>query len=238
MIVPSNDPVQAPPDPDAPDPPCVRLSLSEINALCFRAARGAGLAWGEAEEAGWAASRLSQAGLAGPALTLAWLGDLASLGRPAPAPDLWPALSGPQCPVRCGIALTDFAGLPEGPGARALTVERMAHPLLALPFVAAAAMRTGLPLRVRWPDGDVTLDTGAWTLSHDLGRATGGQASDVRIEPSGGAGPSPPVAGDPPPIRGITVTDKRALDALALMITVPATARSRSGAGAAGGDND
>jgi hypothetical protein len=238
VIVPADTAGQAPPDRGAPDAASVRLSISEINALCFRAARGAGLAWGEAEEAGWAASRLSQAGLAGPAIALAWLRDLAELARPVPAPNRWPASPGPQCPVRCGIALTDFAGLPEGPGHRALTVEKMAHPLMALPFVAGAARRTARPLRARWAKADVTLDPAEWRLPQDLGRGTSDAASDVRVAPAGPRPPTHSATADPPPIRGITTADKAALDALALGIAVPATSRSRSGAGAAGGDND
>ena len=235
MIVPSNEPM---PHHDASDTPRVRLSISEINALCFRAARGAGLAWGEAEEAGWAASRLAQAGLAGPAITLAWLGDLAALARPAPAPGVWPAMSGLQCPVRCGIALSDFAGLPEGPGARALTVERMAHPIMALPFVAAAARRTGLALRVRWSNADITLNGAAGPVAEELAGATGGAAADLRIEPTDRREPPCPAADRAAPVRAIAVADKRALDALALRITVPASEGSRAGAGAATGDND
>ena len=161
MIVPPNAPTQDQSDSHAPPSARVQLSLSEINALCVRAARGAGLAWGEAEEAGWAASWLSQAGLSGPSITLAWLGDLTFLARPVPARDLWAATSGAQCPLRCGIALADFAGLPEGPGARPLTVETIAHPLMALPFVARAAARTGLDLRARWGDEDVSVHAAA-----------------------------------------------------------------------------
>lgn len=238
MITPPNAPTQGPADTHTPPSARVQLSLSEINALCVRAARGAGLAWGEAEEAGWAASWLSQAGLSGPSITLAWLGDLASLARPVPARDLWSATSGAQCPLRCGIALADFAGLPEGPGIGALTVETIAHPLMALPFVARAAARTGLDLRARWGHEDISLHSATVPSIHNLAEATGRQIADLRITPTESTKPCCPTGARAPPIRRIAGADKRALDALALRITVPASALSRTGAGAATDDND
>jgi hypothetical protein len=221
-----------PPPPDA----YVHLSLSEINALCLKAARGAGLDWGEAEEAGWAASWLSRAGLAGPSITLAWLNDADHLARPRPAPGLWPAPSGAQCPLRCGTALADFAGLSEGPGAHALTVERVAHPLMVLPFVARAAARTGLDLALGWGPHTVTPWAGVLRHLPDPTDDATVRPADLSIGP---ADPEQTSDSDrAPPIRGITQTDWRALDALALRITVPASLQSRTGAGAALTDND
>jgi hypothetical protein len=40
------------------------------------------------------------------------------------------------------------------------------------------------------------------------------------------------------PLRPIALADWQALDALALRVTVPPSAQSRAGAGAAGDDND
>lgn len=216
----------------------VHLSLSEINALCLKAARGAGLDWGDAEEAGWAASWLARTGLAGPSVTLAWLTDAAHLARPRPAPGLWPATSVAQCPLRCGIALADFAGLPEGPGTCALTVHRVAHPLILLPFVARAAAQTGLDLEIRWGAHAVT--TRASDLRHlpapPAPEAT--RPADLRITPADRQ-PIPDTSRETnPQVRAVTSADWRALDALALRITVPASLQSRSGAGAAGTDND
>lgn len=216
----------------------VHLSLSEINALCLKAARGAGLDWGEAEEAGWAASWLSRAGLAGPSITLAWLRDADHLARPRPAPGLWPAPSGAQCPLRCGTALADFAGLPEGPGAQALTVQRVAYPLMLLPFVARAAARTGFDLELRW--GAHAVPTGVKDLRHlpDPAGDESAPPADLRIGPVERQRTPDRGQDRAPPIRGITQDHWRALDALALRITVPASLQSRTGAGAAGTDND
>lgn len=213
-------------------------SLSEINALCLKAARGAGLHWGEAEEAGWAASWLSRAGLAGPSITLEWLTEAARLARPAPAPHRWSATTGAQCPLRCGIALADFAGLPEGPGAQALTVERVAHPLIVLPFVARAAAWTGVTFEVRWHDHAVM--PGTAKLAH-LPHPAGGdsaRAADLYITRVTKRPDAETTGERALPMPGVTVATWRALEALALRITVPTSSQSRTGAGAAGTDND
>jgi hypothetical protein len=233
-----NDPTRSASEPHRHHAATVRLSLSEINALCLKAARGAGLGWGEAEEAGWAASWLSRAGLSGPSITLAWLTEAGRLARPAPAPDRWTATSGAQCPLRCGIALADFAGLPEGPGARVLTLERVAYPLMLLPFVARATARAGSGQRVRWGHGEAVLNAADIPLRLDLTGDAGPQAADLVITPVDHSDLSGIAQTAPPPIPDISDADWRALDALALRITVPSSTQSRAGAGAAGTDND
>lgn len=233
-----NDPTRSASAPVAQDGAPVCLSLSEINALCFKAARGAGLTWGEAEEAGWAAAWLARAGLAGPSIVLNWLNDCDGLARPTPEAGRWMAPAGPLCPLRAGIALADHAGLPEGPGTDGLQIDTVAHSRLILPFIARAATRLGLPLRVGWRGAEITLrpaDTGPLTLSP--GHEDGAPA-DLRIA----AVSRPDTDGVPTvysvPIQGIALTDWRALDAMALRVTVPPSAASRAGAGAAEDDND
>ena len=142
-MIAANDPTRSASSPPAQAATSIHLSLSEIEALCFKAARGAGLSWGEAEEAGWAAAWLARAGLSGPDLLLAWLNDLGALKRPVPAPGHWRAPAAPLCPLRTGIALADHAGLAEGPGHAPLCVQTVARPPLVLPFVARAAEIAG-----------------------------------------------------------------------------------------------
>ena len=153
-----NDPTRSASAPVAQDGARVCLSLSEINALCFKAARGAGLTWGEAEEAGWAAAWLTRAGLAGPSILLNWLTECATLARPVPARGRWCALDGPLCPLRAGLALADFAGCPRGRRTTLQHRHRRASRFI-LPFVARAATRLDLPLRIGWVGADLTLDT-------------------------------------------------------------------------------
>lgn len=64
----------------------VDLSLNEVEALAAKAARGAGLSWGGAEEIGRAARGLARAGADWPALLLALDGpDYAEPGAEAAA---------------------------------------------------------------------------------------------------------------------------------------------------------
>ena len=233
-----NDPAHSASEPHAHHAATVRLSLSEINALCFKAARGAGLGWGEAEEAGWAAAWLSRAGLAGPRAILAWLGDCAALAHPVPAPRRWVPRDRAHCPVRTGIALADFAGLPEGPGEGALIVESIAHPLVVVPFLSRAAGRLDLGLSIGWGSCKVTLDAADRLPAPAIPERDHHETTDMTISPA--AVPVARAAARPEagPLAAVALEDWQALDALALRITVPPSAQSRAGAGAAGDDND
>lgn len=92
-------------------------SIGEIGALTVKAARGAGLSWGEAEEFGWAVRWLARAGLPGAEAAAACL-----------------ATPGRACPVALGLSVADRGD----PGAlvRAGPVMR---PVLVLPFLARLA---------------------------------------------------------------------------------------------------
>ncbi|MGX0875614.1 hypothetical protein ACSSV4_000286 [Roseovarius sp. MBR-154] len=233
-----NDPTRSASAPEMQHPARVCLSLSEINALCFKAARGSGLSWGEAEEAGWAAAWLTRAGLPGPSIMLHWVQDCATLARPLPAPGHWQARMGPLCPLRTGLALADFAALPEGPGNDGLRIDTVAHPRLILPFAARAATRLDLPLRIGWRGAEITLrPAGTEPLTLSLGQEHEAPADLRLVTPDRrDTDAIPTVYGVP--VQGIALTDWQALDALALRVTVPPSDASRAGAGAAGDDND
>ncbi|MGR3461866.1 MAG: DUF3726 domain-containing protein [Roseovarius sp.] len=238
-MLPPNDPTRSASAPDGHQTATVRLSLSEINALCFKAARGAGLGWGEAEEAGWAAAWLSRAGFAGPEIILGWLADAATLARPAPSPGRWAARARAHCPLRTGAALADFAGLPEGPGAETLIVEHVAHPLVTLPFVARAAGRLDLGLSIGWAGFDVVLNATGRMSAFAMPGRDHRAPTIITIAPK--HDPAPPDAArhhETATVAGVALGDWQALDALALRITVPPSPQSRAGAGAAGDDND
>ncbi|MGR3485095.1 MAG: DUF3726 domain-containing protein [Paracoccaceae bacterium] len=100
------------------------LSLGEVEALSRKAARGAGLPWGLAEEAGRAVRHLHALGLDG-ASALA-----ACLGRPG-------------CPIAAGCALSDGLGPPASP---------VASPLLLLAF-APRPLRLSWPGALVETDG-------------------------------------------------------------------------------------
>jgi len=233
-----NDPTRSASAPVAQDGARVCLSLSEINALCFKAARGSGLTWGEAEEAGWAAAWLTRAGLAGPSIVLNWLKDCDGLSRPMPEAGRWMAPARALCPLRSGIALADHAGLPEGPGEDGVQIDTVAHPRLILPFVARAATRLDLPLRIGWVGAEFVLDTvGNGPITVLLGDDAGAPV-DLWIAVAARPDPNEQRTDCAVPSQGIALIDWQALDALALRVTVPPSDASRAGAGAAGDDND
>ncbi len=116
----------------------MRPSLGEIEATVRKAARGAGLPWGLAEEAGKALRWLAAHGIDGrPAF--ADLLDRHAAGlvsvRIAEADGRWSGADGPLCPVALGAALMDHALLP----APAIAAGPVLHPELLTPFVVRAA---------------------------------------------------------------------------------------------------
>lgn len=123
-------------------------SLGEIDSLARRAARGAGMSWGLAEEAGKATAWLCAHSLLG-AETLALLlkqneerDPLA--GNPRPEKDAWRAHSGNLCPIATGAALSDRAI--EVSKLSMLQLLRCDMPLLLLPFLASIAQSTGVTI--------------------------------------------------------------------------------------------
>lgn len=133
----------------------VKLSLGEVEALCKKAARGAGLPWGLAEEAGFAARWLSAHGLDGAGLLLA---DLEAGGQT----------------INLGVALADAPEAGPIPDAEV--------PLLLAPFAALVARRQ--PCTLTLPggsysfasDGAVSHVSKGGALSIAFGLADGGQS--------------------------------------------------------------
>ncbi len=211
------------------------LSMSEIEALALRAARGAGRGWGEAEEAAWATVWLARAGAP---WAVALLTGLPAPHGPAPVPgrDGWGGQA-PFCGLRAGIVLADFAALPEGPGAQEITLKAVRAPLLLLPFAARAAERLGGALSVCWPGGSLWLvPRGAPQLA---GGWPGADAVPTMIIAAVEATVAAPVSPPTHPSHAVSEGQFAALKALALKMTVPTSAQSQAaGAGASGSDND
>jgi hypothetical protein len=211
----------------------VLLSRPEVEALCLKAARGAGLSWGLAEEAGFAAGWVQAQGLDGTAALLAHL--LAGPGAtPLPAPGHWTAQGdAPLCPLVLGAALSDFRALPEGALSPMLTTAPVGHPLLLVPALAALARARGAALSLRWPDGSVQVApdgalTGDRAALETLTQAALTLATSDDTPTPAGTPPAKPCA--PAVLAG--------LNALAMKTTVPASASSREDAGAGTSDND
>lgn len=185
------------------------LALSELRSLITKAARGAGLGWGLAEEAGWAAEWLARRGLPAADWATLWLAA---------------RIDGHVSPVEVGAMLADdpvFGPLPDG----------LTAPGYLLPFLDRVAIGNG-PVAITskqglvvqtGPDGQIAFGpcwdsrSNAWSFA----------ASDVRTRNQDGA--------QRPGVSGPTLDY---LDAMALRTTVPRSESSRRDAGSAAGDND
>ncbi|MTJ05579.1 MAG: DUF3726 domain-containing protein [Sediminimonas qiaohouensis] len=238
-----NDPTQVGSEPPRDEGDGLRLSRPEIQALGTKAARGAGYAWGQAEEAGWAAGWLARAGLPGAAILLNVL-KAQPLAPPAPASGHWKA-KGPQCPLCTGLALQDHAGLPEGPGPSSVLVDSVIWPVFLMPFVARAAAALGAPLEMAWADVRVTLPAdGAMPTLEDPASVRAPEQATVRItvpDPKEAVAPIAPAAKDNTGagFEGvITLETWQKLDTLAMCTTVTSSIESRVRAGAQESDND
>jgi hypothetical protein len=211
------------------------FSLSEIQAVCLKAARGSGLTWGVAEEAGMAAAWLAAAGLPGAELMLGVL-EHPHRAPPAVAAGTWRAADGGRvCPIAAGATLSDFAALPEGIGKGGLTIVATACPAVILPFAAQAARRTGRAVRVGWPGVDALLAP----QGHRISGAEGSIAVAVAtVSLSPAAAESWSLEQLRRTGRSVAREVWQRLDDLAMRTTVPATARSHADAGAAALDND
>ena len=183
------------------------LSFGEIEALGRRAARGAGLPWGLAEEAGRAVRILCAAGLDGAAALAGLLAEIRARRDPRLAPvraldRVWRAEGGALCPIRAGASLSDMARLmpPDGVGMEGVLV-----PVLILPFAADVARMLEGPVTLSWRGGSE--DGGA--VGDDGGQAGdrgsfGGAGSNKaeRQQPAAGGGRGGSRSPEPPPSSG------------------------------------
>ncbi|PHP28212.1 DUF3726 domain-containing protein [Limimaricola cinnabarinus] len=204
-------------------------SLNEIEALSRKAARGAGMSWGLAEEAGKAVRWLSDNGFAGP-----WL--LAELLRrndgtpyadlvPRPSDGIWRARSGPLCPIIAGALICDRAD--ELKAGAALRLQEVAVPLLLAPFAAAASRSAGVALALEWQGVSLLFGGGAPKLDGAAGATA--TAGPVTLSTREGQAPA---GGPAAPDRHVTAETFQILESFAFRTYAPATEASRAGAGA------
>ncbi len=212
-------------------------SLNEIESAVKRAARGVGLDWGLAEEAGKAARWLEARGRPGCAAMAAHFALLD--GRdyrdfcPAQTQGIWAAKAG-LCPIITGAALSDRAAIFAEGGS--VNLARVHHPLILVPFAGMAGKHAGVAVVLDWHDAQFTL-CAEGTLKAEIGALMGAQgkrvavrcASQADLERDTQVGVRTPVAPDA----------WAALDAFGYRTFAPETESSRvSGAGADGSDND
>lgn len=206
-------------------------SLNEIEALSRKAARGAGMSWGLAEEAGKAVRWLSDNGFPGPWL----LSELLSRNDGRPYADLAPhpgsdgiarARRGPLCPIIAGALICDRADdLKDG---TTLRLGDVAMPLLLAPFACEAARTAGVTLHLSW--AGATLDFGGSVplVSGDEGALVASETAMVTLSRSAGEVTGKFHEGSGREVTNATV---RALESYAQRTYAPATAASRAGAG-------
>ncbi len=225
-----------------PPPPAVakfRFSRNEIETLSMKAARGAGMSWGLAEEAGFAAGWLAAQGIDGAGALLGLL-EGADGRRTALRPEIsggtWEAPGGRAlCPVTLGAALSDNGALPDGPLAKGdLKTGPVSRPILIVPFLALLAESAGSPVFLSWPGGTLTVRVSAvWPI--EVARrlwAVPGATLEI------GRSAALPAVLAPRPLFKVSGATVSSLNALAMRTTVPASEASRRGAGAVASDND
>lgn len=206
------------------------FSINEIEQLCLKAARGAGLDWGLAEEAGQAAAWLVSQGIDGPEILLQRL-TLGALAGPVLP---WRAQRLLQCPISLGASLCDYAGLPQTDlESQEIDLGPVAQPLLLAPFLCrmAALKRCAIALRgaglqiVVTPDARLVASAAPLRLTSQ----TNLWISKVAMPPNSAVCA---VACCP------SEQTMAALNSFAMRTTVPASAASRAGAGASESELD
>ena len=192
-------------------PETVDMAHSEVRSLVTKAARGAGMNWGIAEEAGWAADWLARRSMPAAEWATLWLGKVLE-GRPDA--------------VAVGVGLQDRMAS-EGVNFAAVSLpDDLFAPGYVLPFVHLVAARYGTleivctagQAAMVCPDGEVTFGP-AWSncaSGWSVGLARNAHPKRLSV----------PAA----------VVD--CLEGLALHTTVPPSDTSRRDAGSATTDND
>lgn len=199
-------------------------SLSEIDANCKKAARGAGFSWGYAEEIGKAARWLAAYQLPGVALLAQYL----PLRQEKPEDYLGIAQ---RCPILTGSGLCD-GGRDEMQ--TSVSVEQVVYPLLLLPSLAQLSEAAGAALSVQWTGTHLTYQDGTIFIKEDAG-ITSNAATDVSCHWLDAEDAAETGDAQEKMTVGQWVDDEHwaALESLAHRTYVPATEASRRGAGPA-----
>lgn len=205
-------------------------SLGEVEATARKAARGAGYAWGLAEDAGLAVRWLEARGIDGCAALVATLQAVdAGIDAYAPKAD-WASASGVLCPIGTGAALSDQAAVINGK----LALGSMLAPVLLLPALAFIAGHRARPVTLETDSACVVVES-----SGVQGDALGVEAAAVQIQLGL---PNPDVTRQDTPLNTRADVPRDTWDALdhfAAKTYAPATEESRLiGAGAGLTDND
>jgi hypothetical protein len=208
------------------------VSLNEVETTILKAARGAGMAWGLAEEAAQAARWLAARRLPFESLFVSLL-EAQSWRAEIKFADgkLRPGASGDcLCPIRAGAFLSDTeAALP-------IRIEKLSFPLLLAPFAA----RRSESIELQWDETTLQFANDRfWAPSDSLPSLTVSGAAVAEVRTADGwdiaANSKSPNEGGVP-IDGAAWAKLQTFES---RVYVPASLVSRlSGAGAALDDND
>jgi hypothetical protein len=213
-------------------------SLNEVETLAAKAARGAGLPWGLAEDAAKAARWLAAFGLPWPETLLRLLAarnDAAITAVEAATSIRLSAAGGSLSPLICGPHLGDRAA---DLAAISVHLVKVATPLWLLPFAAQAAFAARRPVRLRSSPADVLVERRRCVLLRGSPEALAGD-DPVSVTCEAGTGEHDGIDLAPVDRARVPVETWEALEALAARTYVPASERSRAlGAGAGATDND
>lgn len=205
-------------------------SLGETKALAIKAARGAGLAWGLAEEAGFAVHWLQNYGAPG-------VRALADYLRWRAAPDcatrpVWLTPSQPHaavvyCPVELGAALADAGN--DAP----VYLGHVRQPLMLVPFIAAS--NTAAARRLTWRDAEILIFRQGFSASAQP-RLLLAEQAECRLADSDESRPASPRMPRVPETEASYIA---LLEKFAARTYAPATEQSRlMGAGAGLDDSE
>ena len=241
MTRPAHDQTRGETIPFFQDGQTAQLSSNEVYSLCMKAARGAGMSWGMAEEAGFAASWLISHGIDGPTHLALHLTRADGLDWDALCPKIRPGVwhneqNRPLCPIILGATLCDYVGLPEGPSnGQTIDFGRVSAPVLMLPFLSEVATMTGARLTFAQNGKAMTIgDTPDWPLV--LARMLEDAPQSLSLTVEHALKDSEPIRSGPN--AHTTAATIAALNTFAMRTTVPATESSRAGAGSTLSDND
>lgn len=212
-------------------------SLNEVETTAKRAAWGAGVPWGLAEDAGKAVRWLAAQGLPGPKALAQLLTGFKDkpyqLFSPQSDAGVWTASADALCPLVSGAAVSDMAAtLTEG---RTIDFGPCFVPSLLLPFAAMAARLNGGPVSVEWDGAAFTATQNALFLDAGPDALHGPSARGVTWS----AAQQAKQAFQPQDRLPIATEDWSALLAFGHLTFAPDTEASRlAGAGAGETDND
>ena len=156
------------------------FSLGEFEALAKRAARGAGLSWGMAEETGKAARWLAAFGLPATETLAAYLTRYRTESGIVVQSEVWAAQSSSTCPLAFGAALSDHGAelLKGGP----ITAQAVGYPLLVLPFVAGICRRENICMSLGVADASVQVNGALMSMHGDIDALRRETPSDVTCQ--------------------------------------------------------